>query len=314
MKKIIASLLILFSAFSHAQDAWPTRTVKIVTGVPVGSGPDIVARRVADILGRRWNVPVVVENRPGAAGEVGLSSYVSQNDSHAIYFGDQGNFTSMPLINQREALVERVVMVVPALTSSWMVVAPPAVKTWSQLISAVRQRPFYGSWGVGSAGHLCGAEIAAHLGIAVTHVPYKDFGQLFVDVHNDLLSFSCVSIASSQAQFRYGNINYVASTSDVRNSNFALVPTLKELVPNNKFYIKEGWVAFFVHRDAPTAVVNRLKKDLVDVLNNPEILKTFADLHYNSIPPTQVNRLTQVYSNELPQWRSLLGQHNINLK
>jgi hypothetical protein len=52
----------------------------------------------------------------------------------------------------------------------------------------------------------------------------------------------------------------------------------------------------------------------VDVLNNPEILKTFADLHYNSIPPTQVNRLTQVYSNELPQWRSLLGQHNINLK
>jgi tripartite-type tricarboxylate transporter receptor subunit TctC len=314
MKKIIASLLILFAVCSHAQDAWPTRTVKIVTGVPVGSGPDIVARRVADILGRRWNVPVIVENRPGAAGEVGLSSYVSQNDSHAIYFGDQGNFTSMPLINKREELIERVVMVAPALTSSWMVIAPPGVKTWSQLISAIRQRPFYGSWGVGSAGHLCGAEIAAHLGIEVTHVPYKDFGQWFVDLHNGLLSFSCSSIASSQAQVRSGNINYIAITSDVRDASFALVPTLKELVPNNKFYIKRGWVAFFVHRDAPTAVVNRLRQDLVDVLNNPETLKTFTELHYNPIPPTQVNRSTQAYSNELPQWRSLLVQHNIELK
>jgi len=311
LSTLLAALLLSIGA--HAA-TWPSKPVKIITGLPVGSGPDVLSRKIADRLQAKWGVPVVVEARPGAAGEVGLSHFANQPvDNHTFYFGDQGNFTTMPILNKKETLAAEAKMIAPVLTSTWAIITPAGIKTVKELEQTLRNKPFYGSWGVGSAGHMCGAEFTNHFGITGIHAPYKDFGSMFADVARGDLTFVCASIASSQNYYKAGTVNYIAVTADTRNQNYRDIPSLRELLPNNNFYIKEGWVAFFVNRAESAEVAQRVKDDVVQVMNEPAMLETLNSMNYSAIPAGQLDRRTTAYSNEIPQWKKIIDRMKVKL-
>jgi tripartite-type tricarboxylate transporter receptor subunit TctC len=160
---------------------------------------------------------------------------------------------------------------------------------------------------------MCGAEFVNHFGIAGIHAPYKDFGSMFADVARGDLTFVCASIASSQNYYKAGTVNYIAVTADARNQNYRDIPSLRELLPNNNFYIKEGWVAFFASRGESAEVVQRIKDDVVQVMNEPAMLETLNVMNYSAIPTSQLDRRAAAYSNEIPQWKKIIDRMKVKL-
>ena len=270
--KLLFKLLLAMSlvAAAHAQP------IKIVSNLPAGSAPDVVARKLADTLSAKWHTPVIVDNRPGAAGVVALEAYLNEPaDGNTILMLDGGAWGTMPILYHKEEKFARLQTLAPLYSNDWVLATPAKIKTLAELRTAVQARPFYGSWGIGSAGHFCGIEIARALDIKTTHVPYKEYGQWFADIVNGELPYSCTSIGSSEQYKNSGKLNWMAITANTRDSGFADTPTIKELL-GPKVHIDSAFIAFFVHDTAPSARVRHIRADIKEALATPEMQQAVA--------------------------------------
>jgi len=268
---LLATTVLLANA-----DTFPQHTVKIVTNLPVGSSPDGITRKVADVLSAKWHVPVVVENRPGANGVVGLEAYLKEPaDGYAIYMGDFGSFVTMPTLYNKDKLVSRVRTLVPMYQNYWVIVTPKSIKNLDELKAAAKIKPYYGSWGVGTSGNICGAELSQEFKIDGVHAPYKEYGQWFSDVINGNLTFSCASVGATEQYREAGKLNYIAITADTRDPELPGVPTIKELT-GKPFDAKEGWIGFFINRDVPEKYITQLEADLRSAVADKETQESIA--------------------------------------
>lgn len=278
MKQFLAIIVGFFLAHSAAW-AWPDRAVTIVTNMPAGASPDLVLRIVAEKLSQKWHVEVRIENKPGAAGLVALQHYVSTGDNHTIYYGDASNFTAVPLLYKKQDLIDQVTPLAPVYDNfSWVVIMPAGVRD-EDFVASVKANPKFGSWGVGSAGHLCGEEILKNLGIKGSHVPYRNFGQWFTDVSNGVLSFSCTSFGSAQAMVDAGKIKWYAVTGPEKPLEFKDVPTIKQRLGLDHFRTERGWLAFYTHHRFTAKQLANIEKDLLEVLEDPAVIKTIHRHH-----------------------------------
>ena len=264
--KNIAMLAMVLSAVSiHAQP------VKIVSNLPVGSAPDTMARKLAEIVGAKLNMPIVIDNRPGAAGVVALEYYLNEPaDGNTILMLDGGAWSTMPILFNKEDKFARLQTLTPLYSNDWVLIANSRIKTLDDLRAAIKAKPFYGSWGVGSAGHFCGIEVARVLGVTVTHIPYKEYGQWFADVANGELAYSCSSIGSTEQYRNSGKLNWLALTSPERDSGFPTVPTAREFL-GSKFQMNSAFIAFFIHNDAPSSKVKLIQSEFARALQTPEM-------------------------------------------
>jgi len=261
--RVLATVLLAFSV--------QAQTIKIVSNLPAGSAPDTVARRLADVISTRWNVPIVVDNRPGAAGAVALEHYLNESaDGNTILMLDGGAWSTMPILYNKEDKFARLQTLAPLYSNEWVVIANSKIKTLDDLRSAIRARPFYGSWGIGSAGHFCGIEVARVLGVTATHVPYKEYGQWFADVVNGELAYSCSSIGSTEQYRNSGKMNWLALTAHERDAGFPEIPTTRELL-GPEFQMNSAFITFFIHDSAPSARVRLVRAEIARALQTPEM-------------------------------------------
>lgn len=286
---ILAAVFAMLVTAHISAEPFPSKPVKLITNLPAGSAPDVLARRLAEQLRQKWQQPVVVENRPGAAGLVALESYLREPaDGYTIYIGDAGNFTSMPILNKKENLVQQVRLLAPLYVANWMIVVPRNINSYQDLRSKTQSTPFYGSWGIGSTGHLCGAELGRMLRITTTHVPYKDFSAWFADLINGQTSYGCTSIGSSEAFRKDGRLNYLAIVADSRDPDFPEVPTIKELVGQD-LSISNGWIATFIHSTVPATITKQLEADIRSIMQTPEMLNQIRALRGKYTPMTNAD-------------------------
>jgi tripartite-type tricarboxylate transporter receptor subunit TctC len=293
-------------------ETFPNKPVKIIINLPVGTGPDALARRLAEQLRIKWQQPVVVENRPGAAGLVALEAYLREPaDGYTIYIGDAGNFTSMPILNKKENLVQQVKILAPIYLANWVVIAPKNIGSYEELKQKVGNKPFYGSWGVGSSGHLCGAELGGILKVNATHIPYKDFSSWFTDLVNGQMSYSCASIGSSEPLRKDGKLNYLAITSESRDPDLPEVPTIKELTGQD-FKMSGGWIAAFIHQNAPATVTKQLEADLRSAIQTPEVMNQIKALRgkYHRVTNAEFDRQRQ---QEFKNYQQLIKNFGITI-
>ena len=290
MKQFLAIIVGFLLAHSTAW-AWPDRDVTIVTGISVGSAPDTIAKAIAEKLSQKWQVKVRIENKPGAAGLVALQQYVSTGDNHTIYYGDAGNFTTMPLLYNKQDLIDQITPVAPVYDNfSWVIIMPASVRE-EDFVANVKANPKFGSWGIGSAGHLCGEEVLQSLGIKGSHVPYKNFGQWFTDVSNGLLSFSCISFGSARSMVDAGKLKWYAVTGPKKPPQFVHVPTIQQRLGLDRFRTERGWLAFYAHRRMSDRHLVKLENDLRRVLEDPEVIRViqgfyaqpWTDLQFRSV-------------------------------
>jgi tripartite-type tricarboxylate transporter receptor subunit TctC len=282
-------LLLLASALATAgakAAEFPARTVTIYTVSAPGSGPDVLLRFMGNKLEKIWNQKVRVENRPGGAGFLAIGAARREAaDGHALLQLECEHLTALQhLYKKRNFNAFEVFDPVTSLLKTHFMLAVSTKSPWNgvdDLIEASAKSPdeiTYGSWGVGSAGHLGGELLELSAGVKTAHLPFQDVGQLYNAVANGHVSWSFASIPSSLEAYRDGRIRYLAVAAEKRIDLFPNVPTIAEAGGPSGVNV-ESCAVIVAPKGVPEPVRSRIHQDVQKVLAEPEVrekLRTFA--------------------------------------
>lgn len=315
MKKIILSLILTLglSNLVNAQEVFPTRPVKIVTNLPVGASPDVYARKMAQELEKKWGQPVIVENKPGGGGLVSLEYFLSQPaDGHTIYFGDFGIFVSVPILYNKDYLFNQIKPSTVGFFTHWILITPPHITTLDQLKQELKKNPTYGSWGVGSGGHLCGAEISTVLGIETQHVTYKEISVWLTDIANGTLPFGCSSIGTTESFYKAGKLNYLAVADTKRDRYYPSLPTISELT-GHSFQTGEIWSAFYVNVKTDVRKTKIIEEAIREANRSTQMIDVVTNL--KGVPSDNSSKeMGQVRKKSIDTYRRLIKKYNITIE
>lgn len=271
---------------ASAQD-FPTKTVRIVTPFPAGSGPEVALRLVADKLSKIWGKAVIVDNRPGASGFIAIEAIKRATpDGHELLQMDNAQMAAQPFLFKKLPydLLRDFEPVTPILRNYFFVNVPVAskYKSITDLTVAARAAPGtvnYGSWFVGSPGHIGAAMLEGVTGTKMTHVPYKDMSLLYVAVGNQEVDWAFGSAASSGAMQRAGKTRYLAVAAPKRVAGFPDVPTVAESGGPAGFELS-AWTALLAPKGTPKAIVEKIQKDVATVLSEPDTRDKYTTMYY----------------------------------
>jgi tripartite-type tricarboxylate transporter receptor subunit TctC len=271
---VLAALLGLPAA---AQD-FPTHSVRITSPFPTGSGPDVVARILAEKLQSYWNQPVVVEARPGANGVIAIDAVKrAAADGHELVIVDNGHvtvnpslFSKLPYDVDRDlapvALVYRVPFFITVSTAS-------PIQTVPDLIAAAKDKPgtlSYGTPFIGSPAHLGSALFEAMSGTKMNNIPFKETSQLFSSVASGDVTWALGTYATTGPLVRSGKLRLVAVAASKRTASNPDVPTVAE-VARMPGYEVNAWVGMFAPKNTPAATLEKINADVNRALGDTEV-------------------------------------------
>ena len=311
MKKLLAIVLLWCSVNTFAQ-TYPTHTVKIIVGLPAGSGPDVVIRKIAEQLSKKWSVPVVVDNRPGGSGAVSLTAFNQEPaDGYTLYFGDTGAVIGYPILYHNSGIVENLQSVRPVFNTEMMLITSSKYQNAKELETALKFRPIFASWGVGSSAHLNALIMADYYGIKPIHIPYKEYGPWFIDTANQQITAGFATMASSGNMQKTGRLRYIAVTGDRRDFAYPDVPTVKELTGKNIKTIS-SFLSLYVNKRTDPIIQKKIAKDLEDVVYSNEIKATLLAIDYR--PWTiSLDEFKLFYNEQYNLYKQLVTRYNISI-
>ncbi|MDB5856791.1 MAG: hypothetical protein JWQ76_480 [Ramlibacter sp.] len=263
-----------------AQEPWPSRAIRIITPTPVGVGSDAFARFYADRLNKALNVPVVVENRPGAASTLGTDAVAkAPPDGYTVLFSTSNPFTLAPYLLKKMPYNAQADLqpVTQALRGGSFIVANNGLpaRNLAELVALAKAQPgkiSFASYGPGSTSHIGFELLQDAAGIELLHVPYKQGA--ITDVIGGQVMLGFEPLVSALPHIRSGKLKVLAYTGDKRSAVLPDVPTLAELKPGLEVLT---WLGFWVPAKTPDAVVQRLYKELTAITYSPDMLKFIAD-------------------------------------
>ena len=243
---------------SGLAQTFPSKAVRVVTPFPPGAGPDAALRLISDQLSRKWNQPVIVDNKPGGNGFIAVSAFKQGSaDGYELIELDSSHITTHPTtfrnLPYNVATDFAPLGMILRATFFVAVAADSSYKTLDDIVAAAKAAPGkinYGSWFIGSPGHIGGLRLEAMTGTQMTHVPYRDFGQLYTAVSNKELDWALGSIASAGSMERAGKIRFIAVAAPQRDQLYPDVPCTAEMTAL-KGYEVNGWAGLFAPRSAP---------------------------------------------------------------
>jgi tripartite-type tricarboxylate transporter receptor subunit TctC len=312
LKKLLAVLLMSLATVVTAQ-TFPNKPVKIITSLPVGSGPDNVSRKLSEKLTAKWGVPVVVENRPGGAGAVALGAYAeAADDGYTLLSGDAGNFVGYPILYNKPEVLSTIEPLTGQNMTNMMLVVSPKIKDFADLRAQVKKNPTFASGGVGSPMHLEGLELGSYFKQDVNHVPYKDYGAMWVDTANGLIPYTFAAIGSTQQLQQGGKLKYLAIASKTRHPDYPDVPTVNELTGQNKDFLR-AWVVFYIKKTVPADVKAKLVKDISEAMQTPDLQNLLKTLAYR-YPPAQPADLQKFVDGETAEFKKQVKKYNVSVQ
>lgn len=264
-----------------AQPAYPSKPLKFIVPYAPGGLPDAVARLVAKQLGDRLGQSVVVDNRPGGNGVVAYQTLLQStpSDGHAFIVTDGSMLSITPQINKAATYqVGKDIFPVSLIARSPLfVVAHPrtGVNTFAEFVSLVKSKPdqfTYGSSGIGSTHHLTMEALKAALDMDVRHVPYRGSGQSTPALVGGQVDFSVAALPSVLGFIKSNQVRLLASNAPSRSVQAPDVPAIAETVPGFDFSVVVGVLAA---PGTPQAAIDRISKEIAEVVKTPEIVKPF---------------------------------------
>jgi tripartite-type tricarboxylate transporter receptor subunit TctC len=305
----LAAAALPLAAPALAQGAWPARTVRIVVPWPPGGSTDILTRMYAERLQALLGQPVIIENRPGAGGNIGIDAVAkAAPDGYTIGIASVGHFCinqflyrQMPWDAERDLSPVALAWDLPNVA----VVVPQhvPVATLAEFIAWARARPggyTYGSPGVGSTPHLSGALFAARLGLDATHVPFRGAAQTIPTMLSGDVLFALDNLASYIPVIQDGRMRALAVTSAERWPTLPQVPTMGEAgVPE---FVVTSWQGFVLPRGAPPEIVARLSQTLRAITEEPAMRQRFLDAGAR-IAWSTPEQLAERARRERPMWQ-----------
>jgi tripartite-type tricarboxylate transporter receptor subunit TctC len=277
---IVAGFTIL-SSHALAQSAYPNRNVEVIVSYGAGGSTDFVARVVAQKLQERLGQNVIVINRPGASGTIGIASAMRANpDGHTLYVGYTSETVVVPQISKKHKYSVAddfepiaVTGLVPVVL---MVSKNVKANTLQEFIAEVRASPGKYTFGgsVGSPPHVMGAWMNKLRNLQVQHIPYRGGAQGVNDVVGGHLDMFYGGVAVGKPAIDGGSVKAIAVTGDARSSALPNVPTFKEGgVPE---FDLASWTVMLAPKGIPAEIVTRIKKEVQLVLDDPKTSEALA--------------------------------------
>jgi hypothetical protein len=283
MKKTLVLLALAMISFTTFADKFePSRPVRIIVPFPPGTGPDVIARKVAESLSSDWSKPVVVDNRPGGSGNIALTAFLKEPaDGHTLILADTGIMVFNPILINQYTNIDSLETILPLYSGAMILFSSSNVKNIDELKSQLNVKNFYGSWGVGSLGHFAGFEFGKLIGKQSDHIAYKEYSQWFIDVGNQDVTFGFAGIGSSKAMVQQGRIHYLAIADTARHPNYPNVPTVQELTGKPLSVV--GMLTLCINKNTPMSIKSDISFSLKKAALSHNVQTAIADNDYQSI-------------------------------
>ncbi len=309
-------------AQSSSQSAvdFPNRPVTLITPFAPGSGPDAVLRMVGEKLGKLWNQRVNIENKPGGGGFIAIEAARRvAADGYTLLQLDSEHLAALPhLYKQRGFVTLQTFDPVAILFRTPFMVTVSAAgpyKTLGDLVGAAKAAPgtlSYGSWGVGSPGHLGGEQLEEATGTRMSHVAFRDVGQLYGNVGSGELAWAWASIPSSQGVYKAGKLRYLAVAAPKRLPQLPDVPTVGEAGGPAGFEVN-SFVVLAAPKGLSNALRAKINADVARAVADPEVKARFDAFAFETLPwsPEEIIRQAEVKSRV---YEALVKRGNISLE
>jgi tripartite-type tricarboxylate transporter receptor subunit TctC len=290
--------------------AWPARPIRLICPASPGGAADLLSRLVAEPMARSLGVAMVIENRPGAATNLGMAALAAAPaDGHTIGLASVAShavnrwlYRTLPFDPARDFAPIGLLAVVPNLM---VVPAALPVRSVTEFVAFVRANSGavnYGSIGSGSSQHLAGAQFALAAGIGMTHVPYANAAQLNADLIAGRVQVMFASVSSVAELARVGQMRPLAATGTERLPPFPEVPTLREAGVD---ITSAGWFGLAAPAGVPEPVLERLNAELNAALRDPAVAARIVAV--GSVPrPGTGAEFAAFMAEETERWRPVV--------
>jgi tripartite-type tricarboxylate transporter receptor subunit TctC len=270
------------AAAAHAQ-SYPTKPIKMIVPFPPAGSTDISARAVAGKLAERIGHPVIIENKPGAGGNIGTDvAAKAPADGYTLVVGTVGThainpslYSKMPYDNLKDF-----VPVVLLSTTPNVLVMPASfpAKSVQEVIAMAKKKPgelTFASSGAGTSIHLSGELFNSMAGTKMQHIPYKGSGPMLIDLMSGQVNMAFDNLSASMVHIKGGKLKALATTGAKRSAALPDLPTISEAgLPG---YDSTSWNAIYAPAGTPKEIVAKLNRELRAILESPETRKYFAE-------------------------------------
>lgn len=263
-------------AQSHGAAPWPNRPVRMLVGFPAGTSPDLVARTLAEPLSKALGQPVIVENKPGAGGNIAADMVAKSTDGHTIGVMINGNLTIARILNPKTPYDPvKDLAPISLIGTAPLVLAAPANApgaTAADFLAAARaggDKWNYGSPGIGTVGHIGMELLKARVGMTPVHVPYAGYARVVMAMGAGDVQLSMLPPGLATSQMRAGKVRLLGLTSAGRSTLVPEVPSLAEA--GVKDFQLEIWNAVAGPASMPRPVVARLSALFSEIARSPEV-------------------------------------------
>nr|WP_142082461.1 tripartite tricarboxylate transporter substrate binding protein [Acidovorax temperans] len=298
--------------------SWPSKPIRWVVPFPPGGAMDAIARTLGEKAGKTLGQPFVIENKPGAGGNIGADFVAKQpGDGYTLMITSIGMATNKPLYGKLSydpikdfAPVSLLAVVPNVLVTN---ATQPDVKTAKDVIAAARKAPgklTYASAGNGTSIHLAGEVFTSLAQVDMLHVPYKGSGPAVSDLLGGQVNYMFDSITSARPHIESGKLRALGVTTAKRSKTLPNVPTLAEAgLPG---YEVSPWFAVFMPAATPKDIVAKVNSALLEAMKDPDVVKRFETIGAEPVGSTP-EEMAQHLARESERWTKLIQERGIKL-
>ena len=308
--------LLSISALAQAPAVFPSKSVTLVVPFTPSSGSDIIARIVSPKLAMKWGQAVIVDNKPGASGNLGAQTVAkAAPDGHTLLMAIN-TFTMTPAISKNLGFdpINDFSPITKLAESGFAFAVNPGVaaKDIKSLIALSKKSPGklnYATPGNGTPHHLAMELFKTSYQLDILHVPYKGIQGALTDLMGGQVQMMFATVHSTRPLEQAGKLRFLAVTGDTRNPNFPEIPTFKEQGINDMEGI-DAWFAVLAPGHTPAETISKINRDFIEVMNAPETKAELVQkgLNVTTSTPTQ---LAAIIKSDLARWRKVVVEANI---
>lgn len=304
---VLCTLLTLCMATSLAQEKYPSQPVRLIVPNPPGGSTDILARILANELGKTLGQPVVVDYRPGASGTIGSATVAnSKPDGHTLLMGHVASHATSPSL-YKQLPYDPVkdfapVTLVATLPNVAVVSSKVPVNSIQELIALARTKPgtlTFGSAGTGTLPHLSGELLKQMAGVDMRHIPYKGSAPALTDLIGGHISLMFENLPGAMGPVKAGQLRALAVTSLERSPAAPHIPTMSEAgLPG---FEAVSWLGILAPAGTPKEVIDKLNGEIVSVIKSAEARKQMKELGFEPVGSTP-EEFGNLIRSEIKKW------------
>jgi tripartite-type tricarboxylate transporter receptor subunit TctC len=308
--------LALALAASQASAQWPAKPVTFVVPYPPGGGTDVIARILQDPLSKQLGEPIIIDNRGGAGGSIGTNiaahavpdgyTFLFTLSSHSI---NPVIYNKLPFDTERDF---RAVSMVASLPQLFAVNPSTPYQSFAELMAFVKENPGkmdFASVGIGSPSHMAGELLKMRLNAFMVHIPYRGGGPAVMATMAGDVPLLIVSIPAAMSQVRAGRLRPLAVSTRARTPILPDVPTVAEATGLKGFEV-DSWYAVFAPAKMPDEMVQRMNREIAEVVHLPEIKAKLLEQGAVGVSSTP-EALAATVKREIAEWRGVVARARI---